>query len=120
MVALDSPTGPGYARTHPRLDALDGRSFLKRLGGIGIEPLDADVAELDRVGVAAEAEVPRLEVLARVRAVGHELLHVGQIRVEDDVAVQLDLDLRALDGRLLEVPLPGRPLVAPVGRHHAV
>src|SRR5262249_50983141 len=67
-----------------------------------------------------EAEVARGAALARVRRVGHELLDVGEVRIEDHRAVELDLDLRALDGDLLEVPLAHRPEVAALRGDHAI
>ena len=45
---------------------------------------------------------------------------LAQVGVEDHGAVELDLDLRALDRHLLEVPLADGPEVAALGGDHAV
>src|SRR5262249_17957413 len=85
-----------------------------------VQPLDVDVAELDRVGVPGEAEVPGLAVLAGVRPVAHVPGALARVGVEDGGAVQLALEGRALDRAPLEVPLAARPQVAAVTRYHAV
>src|SRR5262249_18916921 len=73
------------------------------------QPLDLHAPERHRVVVPAEAEVPDLEVLARVGLVAHELRHLAQVGVEDARAVQLHLNRRAAHYHLHEVPLPDRP-----------
>jgi hypothetical protein len=57
--------------------------------GATLRLLDRDLAEGDGIVVACETEV------ARVGGVRHEVLRGGQVGVEDDGAVEFDLDLRA-------------------------
>src|SRR5262245_50668236 len=85
-----------------------------------LKRLDADIAELDGIVVTGKAKVAGLQVLAGVRLAAHEFLHRRQVGVEDHIAVQLHLDLRALDGDFLEVPLTDRALKTSLARHHAV
>ena len=70
--------------------------------------------------MTGEAEEAGRSIFAGVGRVGHELLDLAQIGVEDDRAVQLDLDLRSLDGHFLEVPLADRAQIAACGGDHAV
>src|SRR5262249_3399362 len=111
-----SLAGGMAAPARPRLSSAPSRGR----GAGTVQRLDADVTELYRVVVSGETEVARLTVLARMRAVGHELRDLRYVGINDDVAVQLHLDRRPLDGHLLEVPLSGRTQVAAVRRHHAV
>lgn len=64
----------------------EGRLLCRRL-----QPLDADVAELDRVGMAGEPEEARFAVFPRVRRVGHEFFDLAQVTVQNRHTVQLDL-----------------------------
>lgn len=57
----------------------------------GLQPLDADIPELDRIGVPGEPEEPRFAVFARVGRVIHELGDLAQVAVQNRHAVQLDL-----------------------------
>src|SRR5207249_3042684 len=59
-------------------------------------------------------------ILARVGPVAHERVDLAHIGVEDHRPVELDLDPRALDRHLLEVPLAHGPEIAAPGRDHAV
>jgi len=67
-------------------DINEGRLLCRRL-----QTLDADVLELDRVGVAGEPEETRLAVFSRVRRVGHQLGDLAQVAVQNRHAVQFDL-----------------------------
>lgn len=64
----------------------EGRLLCRRL-----QPLDADVFELDRVGVAGEPEESRFAVFSRVGRVGHQLSNLAQVAVQNRHAVQFDL-----------------------------
>ena len=57
-----------------------------------------------------------------MRLLGHHRGHVdlGEVGVEDDEAVEFDLDGRAYDVDLLEVPFADRALEAALGGDHAV
>src|SRR5262245_20499838 len=81
---------------------------------------DPDLPERDRVAVAREPEVAARPVLAGVGLVAHELLHLTDIPVRDPGAVQLDRDLRALDGDLHENPIADRAIAPAVAGDHPV
>src|SRR5262245_60048281 len=70
--------------------------------------------------MAGEAEEARGPVLAGVRVIAHVVGDLAQVGVEYDGAVELDFDLRAADGDLLEVPLADGTLIAAVRGDHAV
>src|SRR6185437_1626262 len=69
---------------------------------------------------AGEAEMTAGTVLPRMRTVGHILRHLTQIAIENDSAVQFDLDGRSLDRHFLIIPFTDRPLIAALSGHHAV
>jgi len=57
----------------------------------GLQPLDADVPELDRIGVPGEPEEARFAVFTRVRRVVHQLGDLAEIAIQNRHAVELDL-----------------------------
>ena len=68
----------------------------------------------------AKPKWPLVRSLPGCGFVGHELGDLAQVAVEDERAVQLDLDLRAVDGDFLEVPFADGALIAARGGDHAV
>ena len=60
-----------------------------------LELLDRYIAELDRVVVAGESEVAFLKILSGVGLLAHELGDLAYVAVQDNAAVELDLDGRA-------------------------
>ena len=72
--------------------------------------------------MSSETKVAVGAVLARVGALGHHGGHIdlGEVAVEDEVAIELHLDGGANDGDLFEVPFADGALVTAERSHHAV
>ena len=85
-----------------------------------VQRFDADVAEGDRIVMACESEVATFVVLAWVWAVGHVLVHFGEIGLQDTCAIQLDSDGGTDHVDLLKIPFAHRTKETAVGRDDAV
>src|SRR5262245_56021384 len=101
-----------WEKAFPRLYA----AFRSKL----LQALNLYIPKCHWVIVSSNTEISACPIFPRMRAVAHVLRHRAYVSVNDDRAVQFDLDFGTLDRHFLEVPFPDRPQESAMRRHDAI
>ena len=103
---------PDHAEYHPTPITLRSRCIR--------QSLDTDVAKRNCVIVAGESKETARSRLTGMRTIREEFRHCREVNVQDDIAVQFDLDLTSIDCDFLKVPGICRPQETAFCRCHTI
>src|SRR5258706_11700778 len=76
------------------------------------QPLNANIAKLDWIAVAGEAERAGYAVFSGVRMVGHEIRDFAEVGVQNERSIEFHFDGRAFYRHFFEIPFADRALIA--------